>query len=146
MSYRQLRVNELIKREVSMLLRTYFRSEAVLITITRVEVAPDLRAGKIFFSVLGDKQQYRKSGQFLAKNKSLIRRLIGKNIRLKYLPYFEFIPDHSIEEAMRVIDLIDSLQPEEDLAEVSQESTEPTPSTTKLRKPPRPPAKPLPNP
>lgn len=118
MSHRQLRVNKLIRHEVSMILRTYFQSEAVLITVTRVEIAPDLRAGRIFFSVLGDNQKYRVAGQFLAKNRTLIRRLMGKNVRLKYLPHLEFIPDHSIEEAMHTIELIDNLQPEEDLGEV----------------------------
>lgn len=114
MNHRQLRVNELIRQEISMLLRTYFQSEAVLITITRVEIAPDLRAGRIFFSVLGDNQKYREAGQFLAKNKFLIRRLVGKSVRLKYLPHLQFIPDHSLEQAAKIIDLIDSLQPEDE--------------------------------
>jgi ribosome-binding factor A len=54
MGNRNLRVSELIKREISDILHTHMRAEAVMITITGVDVSPDHRNAEVFFSVLGD--------------------------------------------------------------------------------------------
>ena len=56
-STRILRVNELIQRELSNLLRRKYNADAAPITITAVQVTPDVREGKVFVSVTGDEEQ-----------------------------------------------------------------------------------------
>ena len=53
MSNRTLRVNELIQRELSAILRQRHQSEAVAVTITEIRVSPDLRDARVFVSVIG---------------------------------------------------------------------------------------------
>ncbi|HYP16009.1 MAG TPA: ribosome-binding factor A, partial [Opitutus sp.] len=57
MSNRTLRVNELLQRELSDILRKRYQSESVAITITEVRVAPDLRDARVFVSVVGSEEE-----------------------------------------------------------------------------------------
>ena len=54
MSNRTLRVNVLLQRELSDILRKFYQSEAVSLTVTEVRVAPDLRDARVFVSIVGD--------------------------------------------------------------------------------------------
>lgn len=119
MGQRQLRVNELIKREISETLHTTYKQQSVYITITRVDVAPDLRQARVYFSVIGDDLKMRECTQFLRKNSEQIRRLVGKHVVLKYLPHLQFFPDTTTAEAMYLTDKIDELT--QDLDEVNEE-------------------------
>lgn len=113
MGQRIIRVNELVKREISKILHTHFRDEAVYITITDAEVSPDLHQARIFFSVLGDSIQVRKAVQFLSKNKKEIKYLLGKVVTLKYLPRLEFVIDPSIKKGIELIELMDQIDEED---------------------------------
>ena len=115
MGQRLVRVNELVKREISDVLHTRFQTEAVYITITEVEVFPDLRNARVYFSVLGSEDERERAERFLSGHAPEIRRQIGKRIILKYLPALEFISDHSIERGTRLNALLDDLAPEDEL-------------------------------
>ena len=109
MTSRSIRVNELVKREISQVLHTDYKDESVAVTITEVWVAPDLRRAKIFYSVLGDAVAITNAKLFFSKNAKLLRYKISKNIVLKYLPKLRFCYDDSIKRGNRVIELLDDL-------------------------------------
>lgn len=109
MGQRLVRVNELLKREISEFLHTRYRSESVYITITGVDVSPDLRWAKVYYSVLGGFEESTEAKKLLKREAREIRKTVGKRIVLKYLPYLEFIYDQSIEKGMRLNALIDEL-------------------------------------
>ncbi len=112
MSERGVRVNELIRREISLLLHTRYKDQSVGITITGVDVAPDLRQARIAYSVLGDEEAVRLAGRFLEKNKESLRRAVGKAVVLKYLPHFRFYYDESLGRGARVMELLDEIDQE----------------------------------
>lgn len=112
MSQRNVRVNELIKREISEVLHTRFQAETVYITITRVDVAPDHRKAHVYFSVLGDQDRVRSSSQWLSKHRGEIRHQISKKIILKFLPHLQFHYDPSIKQGNQILDLLDELEDE----------------------------------
>lgn len=114
MSHRITRVNELMKREISQILHSQFRDDTVYITITDVSVSPDLRLARVYYSVLGDPLKGREAGKFLTKHKNEIKRQLGKTITLKYLPHLEFILDPSIDRGIKLIDLMNELEPSND--------------------------------
>ena len=114
MSNRSLRVNELLKREISLQIHTLYRSETVAITITEVSTSPDLRQSQIFYSVIGSKDDYKKAAKFFAKNCANIRAKVAKNVILKYFPSFEFVPDFSIERGSRVINIMHDIEEQEE--------------------------------
>jgi len=113
MSQRSIRVNELVKREISDILHTVYKDESVYITITGVDVSPDLRMAHIFYSVLGDQAKQANARRFLEKNKKLLRNQVGKKIVLKYLPQFKFVHDKGMERGTHIIDLLDQLDQEQ---------------------------------
>ncbi len=121
MSQRNIRVNELIKREISEVLHTRFQSETVYITITRVNVAPDHRKAHAFFSVLGGPDRVKASTQWLRKNAKEIRFQMGKRIVLKFLPHLQFHYDPSIEEGEQIIGMLDDLEDFDDEEEEEEE-------------------------
>ena len=53
MKHRQLRVNEVVKRELSGIIAREINFEGALVSINAVDVAPDLKSAHVFVSILG---------------------------------------------------------------------------------------------
>ncbi len=111
MSNRTVRVNELVQRELSAILRKHYQSEAVALTITQVRVSPDLHDARVFVSVLGDEETATKTLRWLRSKAPEIRQEIGRRIVLKFLPKFEYRLDESTVHSTRMHALLDELGP-----------------------------------
>lgn len=112
MGQRSVRVNELIKREISHLLHTAYQSESVYITITEVDVAPDLRQASVYYSVIGSTHDQHEAKRFLDSKNKEIRRHLSKTIVLKYLPHLRFVYDPSVERGTEILKMLDELDEE----------------------------------
>lgn len=110
MSNRTLRVNELIQRELSDILRKRFQSESVAITITEVRVAPDLRDARVFVSVVGSVEVQEEKLRWLRGQAKPLREELGRRIVLKYMPRFEYVHDHSTEQGTRILQVMDEIE------------------------------------
>lgn len=110
MSNRTLRVNELIQRELSDILRKRFQSESVAITITEVRVAPDLRDARVFVSVVGSEEVQEEKLRWLRGQAKVMREELGRRIVLKYMPRFEYVRDHSSEQGTRILQMMDEIE------------------------------------
>ncbi len=84
------------------------------ITITGVDTAPDLRAARVFYSVLGDADQLEATAAALRRAKPRIRGALGDRVRLKYLPDLIFEFDEVIERGLRMEELLRRLGEEGD--------------------------------
>ncbi len=111
MSNRTLRVNELIQREISAILRQHHQSESVAITVTEVRVAPDLRDARVFVTILGDADTVEKKLRWLRARSREIRQEMGKRIVLKYMPRFTYVLDDSAIRGSRILLLLDEVDP-----------------------------------
>ncbi len=109
MPQRVVRVNELIKREISEILHTRYQSESVYITVTAVDTAADLRRADVFYSVLGDEERALAVDGFFQASSADIRRMLARRIVLKYLPELHFHEDDSIARGIRLNKLLDDL-------------------------------------
>lgn len=110
MSNRTVRVNELVQREISDILRKRHQVEAVAITITEVRVSPDLRDARVFVSVVGDDEFAEKKLKWLRAKASEIREEVGRRIVLKYLPKFEYLLDKSAIRGARILQVLDEIE------------------------------------
>lgn len=110
MSNRTLRVNELIQRELSDILRKRYQSEAVAITLTEVRVAPDLRDARVFVSVVGTEEEIEARLRWLRARARELREELGRRIVLKYLPKFEYVADHSTAQGARILQVLDEIE------------------------------------
>lgn len=109
MSNRNLRVSELIKREVSDVLHTRYQRESVNISITRVDVSPDHKNAIVFYSVVNRDEQQFHAQRFLSKVAGKIRFEVGKRIVLKNIPALVFTYDPAVEYEAHINELMDSL-------------------------------------
>lgn len=110
MSNRTVRVNELVQREISDILRKRYQSEAVAVTITEVRVSPDLRDARVFVSVVGSEDAAEEKLRWLRSIAPQIREEVGRRIVLKYLPKFEYMLDKSAIRGARILQVLDEIE------------------------------------
>ena len=82
-------------------------------TVYDINLADDYSHAEILISVLGDDSQKRKTLKGLNAAKGFIRSYIGKNIRLRHVPEITFKIDTTVEEGVDLVNLIESVNPEE---------------------------------
>jgi ribosome-binding factor A len=108
-SNRIVRINELVQREISDILRQRHAAEAVSITISEVRVAPDLRDGRVFVAILGDAAAVADRFRWLQGKAPEIRGELAKRIVLKFLPHLTYVLDKSSDRVARVIRALDQI-------------------------------------
>jgi len=107
---RVLRINELLLHELSDLLHTRYRERAVSITFTEVDVTPDLRAARVYYTVLGDPRIRRLADELLDEIKGELRKRVFKRVTLKYTPALSFHFDDSLVRGNRTLAILDELE------------------------------------
>lgn len=99
-SQRQLRVAEVMRRELSEVLGRGAvhddELDGVSITVGEVRISPDLRQATVFVLPLGG-QDAELIVEALTRNRSEIRHVVTKKIQLKYSPDLKFVVDESFD-------------------------------------------------
>ena len=104
---RSSRVGEQIKREISQLIARGLKDPRVgFVTITDVEVSPDLRLAKVYYSVLGDEAARKETAEGLKNSVPFLCHELGQRIRLRYTPKLVFIFDASLEYGAHMDELL----------------------------------------
>ncbi len=113
MKHRLLRVNEVVKRELSTIITREMTFEDQLVTVNHVNVTPDLRNAHVYVSVLGKGSPIGVI-QKLEANRVVLQAEMTKNVVLKYTPHLVFHLDESIERGARVFQILEEIQPPAD--------------------------------
>ena len=111
MKHRQLRVNELLKRELSGIVAREIRFGQTLVTISHVDVTPDLKNAHVYVSVLGPETNVLDQ---LEERRVAFQTEIARHVVLKYTPHLIFHLDHSIERGTRVIEILREIEQPDD--------------------------------
>lgn len=111
---RMRRVNELLREVIAGEVARLKDPGLGFVTITGVDTAPDLRAARVFYTVLGEDDQREQTQAALERATSRIRAATGDQVRLKYLPSLDFVYDESVERGIRMEQLLRSLGEEDD--------------------------------
>ncbi len=102
-STRSKRVGDRIREEISdLLLRKVKDPRIGFVTITGVEVSRDLRAAKVFYSVLGEPEDRQRAADGLASAMGFIKWELGARLQLKFMPEIVFAYDPSMDYADRI--------------------------------------------
>ena len=113
---RSEKVGDLIQKEIShMLVRSIKDPRIGFVTITRVIVSDDCRFANVYFSVAGSLAERESSVKGLDSAKGYVRRELGRRIRLRYTPEITFQFDPSVEYAIHMEELIQSIHQEKEL-------------------------------
>lgn len=108
MKHRLLRVNEIVKRELSTIIAREITFGDVLVTIHDVDVTPDLRNAHVFVSVLGQGSAAAALTQ-LDDNRALLQAELAKHVVLKYTPHLVFHLDRSVERGTRIVQILQEI-------------------------------------
>ena len=109
MKHRLLRVNELVKRELSSLIGRDVAFDASLVTVNQVDVTPDLKKAHVFVSVLGSESKASVMTK-LEAHRTILQADMAKHVVLKFTPHLVFHLDDSIERGTRVIEILQKLE------------------------------------
>jgi ribosome-binding factor A len=105
---RPQRLGDLIQREVSDLIRLEVRDPRVgMITITSVDVSPDMSHAKVFFTIL-EKQKLQDTLDGLKRSAGFLRSQLARRLKIYTTPELRFEYDESVERGDRLSRLIDS--------------------------------------
>jgi ribosome-binding factor A len=115
-----MELSEIIEREIQ-------DPRIGLVTVTAVEVSPDLRHGRVFVTVLGDENQRKKALQGLRSAAGFARRSLSKRLHhLRRIPELSFDYDEAVEKSIRIEELLNQIKHEGEGEEAgSRESRKP---------------------
>ena len=113
--HRPDRVGEQIREEISAILsRGEVHDPGIgFITLTRVQLTPDLQLARVYYTTLGDRKARQDTARALERATPFIRRQIGGRLRLRRVPEVEFRFDESVEHQDRVEQILRDLHEEE---------------------------------
>jgi ribosome-binding factor A len=108
---RRDKVKHAILREVSNILHNELKDPRLgFITVTDVDLSPDMRNAKIFYSVLGKEKDYEKTKEALESGLGYIRKLVAERIQLRFAPELCFREDHSAEYGIHMQQVFEELK------------------------------------
>jgi ribosome-binding factor A len=108
---RPRKIGDSIQRELSALLRREVRDPRVgMVTLTSVDVSPDLSHAKVYFTLLR-KEKLADTLEGLNRAAGFLRSQLGRRIKLYATPELRFVYDESVERGDRLSQLIDSVRP-----------------------------------
>lgn len=114
MAHRIERVNNLIRQEISEMLRRQVKDPRLggFITVTKVSTSPDLRYAKVYVSQISGESSRQDILSTLSAASGFFRKELTKNLRLRRIPELSFQWDDSIERGAHLLELIDRVSQE----------------------------------
>jgi len=116
MTRRTERINDLLREELSDLLRRAVKDPRLggLVTVTEVEVSVDLRHARVFISVMGSQEEHEDAFRALEAARPFLRRELGKRLSLRRTPDLSFRRDDTLEHGARLLALIQEATSDEE--------------------------------
>jgi phosphoesterase RecJ-like protein len=113
-SIRRKRVAEQIQSEISALLIKGLKDPRIgFVTITGVELSPDFRKAWVYFCTPGSEDAREQSQAGLQSASGFIRKTLGKRLRLKNIPEFQFKYDSCLDEGNKIECILNEVREKE---------------------------------
>lgn len=108
------RINEACKEALSEILLEKMKDPRIgFVTVTMVEVAPDMRQAKVWLSIMGSEEEVQTVLEVLEKAKGFMSKELGSRVRMRYTPQLRICLDRGPEISERVQGLLHELEEEE---------------------------------
>jgi ribosome-binding factor A len=106
---RMRRINEVLREVIGAAIASDLSDPRIgFVTVTSVETSPDLRAAKVFVSVLGDEEAREATLAGLRASHGVLQSKIAAETHMKRTPKLSFRYDSTVEQGMRISRLLDS--------------------------------------
>ena len=99
------------------------------VTVTRVQVSPDLQHARVYYTSLGDAAARKNTARALERAAGFMRRQIGQRLRLRRTPEVQFEFDASIGHQDRVEQLLNEIADERAKAPVAPDASASAPTS-----------------
>ena len=100
---RMRRVNEAVRAVLSDAITRDLKDPRIgFVTVTAVDTTPDLRAAKVFVSVLGSEEDIATTLRGLQSSHGFLQRRVAEELHLKHTPTLEFVFDDTTQRADRI--------------------------------------------
>lgn len=110
-SQRAHRLAETIRKEISSLLIKGLKDPRVgFVTITSVDVTADLSQARIYYTLMGDREQRAQTQAGLDSSAPFVRQQIGRHIRLRHIPEVRFEYDASFDYGQNIEKLLSEVR------------------------------------
>jgi ribosome-binding factor A len=97
------RINSLIRSELGQIITTRLKDSRLgFATVTEVDTSPDLKACKVYISVIGSEKEQDGTLAALKHSEGFLKREISKSIKLRHIPNLYFKLDSRVEDSMRL--------------------------------------------
>lgn len=107
-SARMRRINEMLREVVGAAISTDLNDPRIgFVTVTSVDTTSDLRAARVYLSVLGSLEEREATLVGLASSRGVIQARIGRETRMKRTPTLTFHYDDTVEKGMRISKLLE---------------------------------------
>ena len=112
-NYRRGRINDAVAQELAIAIGNVREPKVInnFVSITRAEVAPDLKYASIYFSCIGDSKEALLG---LKKCAGMLRHHLAVTLNLRITPELNFIKDGSIEHGAKIAKLIEQIHSEDE--------------------------------
>jgi len=109
-NYRRGRINDAVAQELAIAIGNVREPMVVnnFVSITRAEVAPDLKYATVYFSCIGS---FEEAGEGLKKCTGMLRHHLAATLNLRIIPELHFVKDGSMEHGARIAKLLDEVMP-----------------------------------
>ena len=115
------RVADQIRSELALLLARDVHDPGIgFVTITRVQMTPDLQQARVFYTALGDDKARKNTERALERAGPFLRRQIGSRLRLKRVPELTFY-DESIAGQDRIEQLLNEVRTPDPDADINDD-------------------------
>jgi ribosome-binding factor A len=107
------RINNLIRIELGKLILLQLRDPrlAQVVSVTAVDVSPDMGSAKVYVSVLGAEEVKGQTLVGLQSAAGFLRRELGRRVTLRVTPELRFLLDNSLEQEAKVLALLQEVAP-----------------------------------
>jgi ribosome-binding factor A len=110
LSHRVERIQEQVREEVSQMLATEVRDPGVgLVTVTRTRVTGDLSLARVYWTIMGDAAERKKTAKALERATPFLRHLLAERLSLRRAPEVKFIFDESVAAQARIEEIIQEI-------------------------------------
>jgi ribosome-binding factor A len=114
-SRRLLKAAAAVREVVSMAILTEVRDPRVQgVTVTRVEMAPDMRSATVHVSVMGSPQKAELALRGLASSAGFLQSCIADRIETRYIPRLRFELDGGVKHSLEIARVLEEVLPESD--------------------------------
>jgi ribosome-binding factor A len=127
MTERTRRLDELLREEISgVLTRDIDDPRIGFVTVTDVDVAPDLAHARVWVSVIGNEEERRETLRALGRAMPYVRARLGK-LRLRRIPELHVKLDTTAERGTRLLRILDDIGSGREPEDRERRETLPTP-------------------